>query len=90
MLEVTLYFACAAEKLPLPLMVAVVPFTRKPIRTFDFEDIPHVALAVAAFKENYKAMACANAIAEALALPVFDYSKPDKLTPEPLNNPYIN
>jgi len=90
MVEVTLYFACADEKPPLPLMVAVVPFTRNPIRTFAFKGIPHVALTVAAFEENYMALACASVIADALALPVFNYSKPNTLTPEPLNNPYTN
>jgi hypothetical protein len=90
MLEVTLYFACVEEKPPLPLMVAVVPSTRRPIRAFVFKGIPHVALMVAAFEEKETALACANLVAEALALPAFDYSKPDKLSPEPLNNPYTS
>jgi hypothetical protein len=90
MLEVTLYFRCDEKKPPLPLMVAIVPWTKDPIRMFDFEGIPHVALSIVVFEEKHMALACATLIANALVLPVYDYSEPDTLVPKPLNNPHTS
>jgi hypothetical protein len=87
MLEVTLYFVCAAEKPPLPLVVAIMPETRNPLRTFHFRNAPCVALVVAVFEDRKLAMDCASLVGEALGLPVYRMDDADET---PLENPMLN